>query len=137
MNLFTALLLILCGILAAANFIIQRKPGAREYIDKLAVYQGWIGLIACVAGLWLILTAILYPAEGYSVLGRLITGGLEAVLGFLMGFGLIVAHVLKDSPEAVARAHRMRDKLVTFQIPLGLAAIVLGAFGLLNLLTGR
>jgi hypothetical protein len=127
-----ALLLILCGVLAAANFIIQKQPNSRKFIDKVSPYQGWIGVVACVVGIWIVVTTLLYGPGIYSTLGRLITGCLEASLGFLMGFGLIVAHVLKDSPDAVAKAQQMRDKLATMQIPLGLAAIVLGVVGLLS-----
>ncbi len=32
------------GILAASALIIARKPNAKQLIDKLTPYQGWIGV---------------------------------------------------------------------------------------------
>ena len=33
------------GLLAASNLIIARKPNAKDLIDKLTPYQGWIGIV--------------------------------------------------------------------------------------------
>ena len=41
----SAIIAILGGILAASSLIIAKKPNAKELIDKLTPYQGWIGLI--------------------------------------------------------------------------------------------
>jgi hypothetical protein len=134
-NLLTALLLILCGVLAAANFIVQKQPNAREYIDRLLPWQGWIGIVTCVNGAIILIAALLRESAG--LLPALITGGLSFCLGFLMGYSLISHHLLHDSPEAIAKARKMRDKLAGIQIPLGLAALVAGGWGLLNNLLGR
>ena len=40
---FAGLITIAGGILAASALIIARKPNAKELIDKLTPYQGWIG----------------------------------------------------------------------------------------------
>jgi hypothetical protein len=134
-NLLTALLLILCGLIAAASFIIQKQPNAREYIDKLLPWQGWIGIIACINGAGIIITSLLHTSDRF--LPSLVIGGLSFCLGFLMGYSLISHYLLHDSAEAIAKAQKMRDKLATIQIPLGLAALVVGAWGLLNNLLGR
>jgi uncharacterized membrane protein HdeD (DUF308 family) len=132
-SLFTALLLILCGVLAASSFIIGKQPNARQYIDRLTPYQGWIGVVTLLDGAVNFLAALF----GHGPNARLLFGGLEIVLGFLMGYGMIAQHALRDNADAVAKAARMRDKLAKAQIPLGLIALVLGAWALLNILIGH
>jgi hypothetical protein len=33
------------GILAASALIIARKPNAKQLVDKITPYQGWIGIV--------------------------------------------------------------------------------------------
>ena len=40
------------GTLAASGFIIGKKPNAKELIDKLVPYTGWIGILMFVWGVW-------------------------------------------------------------------------------------
>ncbi len=48
---FSGLLLILLGILAVPSLLLSRKPEARELLDKITPYQGWIGVVFCIIGL--------------------------------------------------------------------------------------
>ena len=59
MGLITAIILVICGALAAASFIVAKKPNAKELLDKLAPYQGWIGLVVCLWGAWTIISCFL------------------------------------------------------------------------------
>jgi hypothetical protein len=133
MDLLTALMLILCGGLAASTFIVQKQPNARQYIDKLTPYQGWIGIITLLDGVLNLFHVLFahYPGP------FLLTAALEVILGFLMGYGLIVQHMLRDSAEATTKAEHIRGKLSASQIPLGLLALVLGLWALLGILTER
>ena len=54
-----------------------------------------------------------------------------ALLGFLLGFGLISQYTLQGNPEAAAKAEALRAKLTSIQVPLGLAGIALGVLGFL------
>jgi hypothetical protein len=45
---------IACGILAASAYIVARRPDARQLIDKLTPYQGWIGFVLFFWGAWLV-----------------------------------------------------------------------------------
>jgi hypothetical protein len=138
MTLLTAILLLLCGLLAAASFIIQKQPDARQYIDRLLPWQGWIGFVTCIDGAFVLLGTLLHPASAPNgALGGLIAGGLQFVLGFLMGYALITHYIFRNKPETIAKAQKMRDKLATAQIPLGLAALVVGGWGLLSDLFGH
>ncbi len=51
--------LIILGILAAPSLLLSKKPNAKELLDKITPYQGWIGLGFCFWGLWGIIQALL------------------------------------------------------------------------------
>lgn len=118
------------GILAASGFIIKRSPNAQQLIDKLAPYQGWIGLVMFGWGIWETLHSVL----GISLLGShpvvwvfwLLSGLADLLVGFLLGFGLITHYALSKNAQAMARGQQIRTKLVGIQAPLGLLAILMG-----------
>ncbi len=45
MWIITVVILLAGGLLGAANLIVAKKPNAKELIDKLTPYQGWIGVV--------------------------------------------------------------------------------------------
>jgi hypothetical protein len=118
------------GILAASALIIARKPNAKQLIDKLTPYQGWIGIVMFFWGVWGLISALravalikLAPLL-YTV--WVVCGVADLVVGFLLGFGLITKYTLSGSPTALARGQHIRAKLANYQ----------GAFGLLAICTG-
>jgi len=92
------LTLIILGILAVPSLILSKKPDAKEMIDKIIPYQGWIGLIACVWGIWLVISAFLHidwiSLIPVSWILWLLVGLLLACLGFILGYGLITKYAL-------------------------------------------
>ena len=132
MFLVTAIVLIICGALAAASFIVAKRPDAKQAIDKLVPIQGWIGLVVCLWGAWTIVSAVLsisllshWPVYWFTFMA---VGVVEFVLGFLLGFGLITKYALSKNEQALARGQQLRGKLVLYQVPLGLAGIGLGVW---------
>lgn len=130
-----SLALIVCGVLAASTLIISKKPNAKELIDKLVPVQGWIGAVVCVIGIWAVIRMLLniqllsiIPIHWIIFLAMGVT---MALLGFLLGFGLIRQYTLQGNPEAAAKAEALRAKLTSIQVPLGLAGIALGILGFL------
>ena len=138
----TALLLIVGGALAASSFIIAKKPDAKKAMDKIAPYQGIIGVIMLVWGIWDLYTFLLstegkmlrlflgfpgipgkFKLWGYTLY---VVGLVEILLGFLLGYGLIASKVGGKNPEAAAKGEAMQKKLATIQTPLGFVAIVIG-----------
>jgi len=119
------------GILAASAFIISRKPNAKELIDKLTPYEGWIGvvmffwgvkeMIGAVTGLSLLSEA---PLQWVFWTG---SGLADLFVGFILGFKLISKWVLSRNETALAKGQELRLKLSKFQVPLGFFAIVMGA----------
>ena len=135
MDLLWPVALLLCGILAASTLIIQKKPDAKELIDKLVPIQGYLGVVACLLGLWGIIRLLLnigaflkYSPMHFVVYMAIAV--LMAGLGFLLGYGLISQYALSKNPEAAAKGAELRAKLTKFQIPMGLAGIALGLVGI-------
>jgi hypothetical protein len=129
MWIITVVVLLLGGVLGAANLIVAKKPNAKELIDKLTPYQGWIGVVLVVWGLWDVIgvlrtMAVLSAAPVWWLL-YLVTTLTELGLGFLLGYGLISKYVLSRSPEAMQKGQELRAKLAVYQGPLGVVAIVL------------
>jgi hypothetical protein len=128
---FDGLITIAGGLLAASALIVARKPNAKDLIDKLTPYQGWIGLVLFVWGIWdtLFIVRNVGALTHFPLLmlfGIAITVT-DLVVGFLLGFGLVTKYALNRSPAALARGQQIRAKLATYQGAFGLGAIVLGA----------
>src|SRR5258708_30504042 len=95
------------GLLAASALIIARKPNAKDLIDKLTPYQGWIGLVLFGWGVWDTLFIVrnlggLTHTPMYLFLNIAVTVT-DLVVGVLLGFGLITKDALHQRPGALAR----------------------------------
>lgn len=126
------ILLILLSIIAVPSLILAKKPNAQELLDKIAPYQGWIGLIFCLLGVWGIISAflsmgLLTSAPIWWI--TLLAGSLvQAILGFMLGFSLINELLLSKNEKAKAKASEMREKLAPKQGKLGVFGIIVGAW---------
>lgn len=122
--------LILLSILAVPSLILSRKPNAKELLDKIAPYQGWIGVVFCIWGLWGIISAILNIGLLGSHLIWWVTwmagSVVEATLGFLLGYGLIQKYVLSKNESAAEKGEQIRKKLAAIQGRLGMLGIIVG-----------
>jgi len=128
---FAGLITIAGGILAASALIIARKPNAKELIDRITPYQGWIGIVMFFWGIWGVLDCVrflsLLSARPVFWLFWLASGVADLVVGFLLGFGLITKYALGKSPTALARGQQIRARLAAYQGRFGLFAIAMGA----------
>ena len=121
--------LALLGVLAASNLIIAKKPDAAQLIGKVAPYQGWIGAVSAVWGVFGILRCVrhiglLSVVPGYWLLW-LVDSILLACLGLLLGVGVFKSFI--KSEGANAKLDRVIAKLAPYQGKLGVVAIVVGA----------
>lgn len=130
-----ALVTIIAGFLGAAGFFIARKPNAKELIDKITPYQGWIGIVLFLWGIWQTISVVLNIGWiSTNLLSWIIwvTIALSNLfLGFLLGFGLISKFALSKNEEAMAKGQAIREKLMKFQVPIGFISIGLGLLYLL------
>ncbi|WP_299442462.1 hypothetical protein [uncultured Aquimarina sp.] len=123
--------LILLSILAVPSLLLSKKPNAKELLEKIEPYQGWIGLVFCIVGVWGVISSILglswlsaFPIRWTTYLsGSLI----EAILGFMLGFGLINKFFLSKNEAAKEKANELRAKLAPKQGKLGIIGLIVGA----------
>lgn len=135
----TVVVLFVGGLLGAANLVIAKKPNAKELIDKLTPYQGWIGVVLVLWGIWDLIGVLrslgtMSAAPLWWVIA-LVTAMTELGLGFLLGYGLISKYVLGRSPQAQEKGRELRAILAKYQGPLGLTAMGLAiVFAVLTLI---
>jgi hypothetical protein len=137
MGFFYGIALIVCGALCIPSLIAQKSPQAKELLDKIAKFQGIIGIIICIVGIIGIINALLsigmlglWPIYWITLLA---TNVLNLLVGFLLGFGMIQQIALGNAPEdAKKKAEEMYQKLVSIQIPLGFACIIVGVWALIS-----
>lgn len=124
--------LILLSIIAVPSLILSRKPNAQELLDKVAPYQGWIGLIFCFAGIWGIIQAVLNM--GWLTAApiwwiTLLEGSLvQATLGFMLGLGMINKLVLAKNETAKQKAATLQAKLAPKLGKLGVFGLIVGGW---------
>lgn len=130
MGLVNGIWLAVLGILGASNLIIARKPDAKELIAKLAPYQGWIGAVSALWGVWGIISSILNlgwmayaPIYWITFLADAI---LSTALGLLLGVGVLKTFI--KNPTAVEKMDMTITKLAPYQGLLGLIAIGVGVW---------
>lgn len=130
MGFIAGIWLLVLGVLGAANLIIAKKPEAKELIGKLAPYQGWIGFVSMIWGVWVIIHAVLNIGWLSLVpiwwISYLASGVIQLLLGVLLGIGVFKSFVKQE--QAVEKMDQLVAKLAPYQGTLGLIAIGLGAW---------
>jgi hypothetical protein len=135
LEVLTALLLIVCGILAASSLIVAKQPDARRFIDKLVPFDGILGVSLLVCSVLYLLTsfsllrAIRYMS-GLFALTVYVSLATSFVLGFLLGMPLI-AKWMPGKSSAQQQAMQMQKRLASYQTVVGVVAIVAGLMLLL------
>ena len=122
--------LILLGALAIPSLIVAKRPDAKEMIAKLTPYQGWLGAISCLYGIWGIISAVLnigwmstWPIWWTS---WLIGSVFQAALGLILGIGTLKTFI--KNPQAQAKMDETLAKLSPKQGMLGIGAIGFGVW---------
>ena len=128
MGLISGLWLAVLGVLGASSIIIAKKPDAKEMIAKLAPYQGWIGAVSALWGVWGVISAVLtlgwlahWPIYWVTALADSV---LQFALGLILGVGVLKTFI--KNPQANEKMDQTLAKLLPYQGNLGLLAIGLG-----------
>lgn len=133
MGIVSGIVLIVLGGLCLPGLVAKKSPKAKDLLDKITPFQGMIGLVVFFWGTWGIISSLL----SISWLGswplwwvtRLAGNVLNFAGGLILGFGMIQKLVLSRLPEeAQEKALELREKLISFQTPIGLAALITGAW---------
>ena len=122
--------LIILGLLAAPSLLLSKKTNAKELLDKITPYQGWIGLIFCFWGIWGTIQALLnistlstFPIWWITWIASTI---IQAILGFILGYGMINNLLLSKNKEAKEKGAELLAKLAPIQGKLGLIGLCIG-----------
>lgn len=128
-----AILLIIAGILAVPSLRNRSKnQDAKKMISKVSPYQGWIGIIIMIWGIWSLISVIRYSDvlldNGYISLWILsiAIAIVATILGFILGFNLIDQYVLSKSRKSETKGKKLMSKLLPLQKFFGIVAIILG-----------
>ncbi len=121
--------MLVLGALAVPNLIL-RKPELKPMLDKLTPFQGWIGAISALWGVWGLISAVLHlsllTAAPIWWITLTATAALTFALGLLLGIGTLKTFI-KDA-TAQAKMDQTVLKLAPYQGTLGLAALGLGGW---------
>lgn len=126
------IMLVLLSIIAVPSLVLSKKPNAKELLKKIEPYQGWVGLVFCILGVWGIITSILNlgwltTAPIWWI--TLAAGSLvQATLGFMLGSGLMNKLFMGKSPEAHKKAAELRTKIAPKQGKLGVLGVIVGVW---------
>jgi len=122
--------LIILGILAVPSLLLSKKPNAKELLDKITPYQGWIGLAFCIWGVWGVIQAILnigwlteFPIWWITWVAG---SAIQAILGFILGYGMISKLILSKNEAAKQKGEDLLKKLAPIQGKLGLIGVFVG-----------
>lgn len=126
-----AIIAIIGGLIATSSVIIAKKPNAKELLDKLTPYQGWIGVVLTFWGVWGIISLVLNIGNmGTAWIIGLAVSVVEFIVGFLLAYGLISKYLLEKNETAKEKGQALRLKLAKYQIPAGFILIVLGVLSI-------
>ncbi|CAM1354215.1 hypothetical protein [Tenacibaculum insulae] len=124
--------LIFLSIIAVPSLILAKKPNAQELLDKIEPYQGWIGLVFCLSGIWGVISAFLNMGWITSLpiwWATFLAGSLvQAVLGFMLGFGMINKIILSKNEAAQQKSAALREKLAPKLGKLGVFGLIVGGW---------
>lgn len=126
---------ILGGLLAASGLIANKSQDAGNALKKLAPYQGVIGVILLVLGLYYFLfhslpnlnIMIKYSAGFFGLIMQI----LMILVGFILSYGLLSEKLLSKNEIAQEKGAQAAKKLISIQIPLGIALAVCALLALI------
>ncbi len=128
MNISYGIWLMLLGAVAVPSLIIAKRPDAKQMLDKLTPYQGWIGAVSCLWGVWGIISCVLniswMSVAPIGWITWLAGSVLQAALGLILGIGTLKTFI--KNPQAQQKMDETLAKIAPKQGVLGLGAIGLG-----------
>ena len=109
MSLFIfGLLAIIAGALAASNFVIEKIPSAKGYLEKAVPYQAVIGVVAMILSVLKLLDAFTIHEDMFTKLINFICIAATALVGFLLGFPMVQQWIANDE-KSKEKAEEVRS----------------------------
>lgn len=130
MGFLSGIWMFVLGVLAVPSLVIAKRPEAKDLIDKITPYQGWIGAISALWGIWEIIDSLMkigwlsdWPIWWITYLA---TGVIQLCLGLLLGIGVLKTFI--TNPQAQEKMDQTVKKLAPYQGNLGIAAMCVGVW---------
>lgn len=141
MNYIGPIAVILGALICLSSFIIGKKPEAKQLFEKVAPYQGFLGVGLLAWGLFELWDKVISGYKGLdkSVFGILMDSRMgndslaaislliyviaAIIIGFILGFGLI-ANWIPGESGAEKKGLAIQKKLLTFSLPIGLVGLI-------------
>lgn len=127
------LLLILGGVVATSGLIVAQKPDAKALLDKLVPFQALIGLL--LIGLGVLFFVVSGPITMFKAISHEALLGVANLGGVLiaiaLGFVFALPQIIRAAPNSEQRANELAQRILPFQLLLGLLAAACGVVGLL------
>jgi hypothetical protein len=120
---------------ALSGLIISKKPELKATFDKIAPYQGFLGVGLLGWGVYDLIWMMGSHGWGKSAIGIVLEwnklSGIswigyvaaEIILGFMLGFGLIASWIPGES-GAEKGAVKIQKKLLALSVPIGIAGLI-------------
>lgn len=128
-TMFSAIVLIIGGLLACYGLIIGKAPHLKDEFDKVVPYQWFFWVILLI--LWLIdlfmVVKIIWLLQVNMFFGilSLLWLATKLVLWFVLSFGLVTKYVLTEKSDAKEKTESIYNMLIIAQVPFGIIAILL------------
>ncbi|HHL31369.1 MAG TPA: hypothetical protein ENJ41_02200 [Oceanospirillales bacterium] len=131
--------LIVIGAVAAADYLTDKIPQTKNFLDYIKPHSNWVGLVSFILGLFWLLRVLfslgtmlrLYPIHTLFMIAALL---LMIVLGLLMAQSYIKPHASKNK-----NINNFNDSIINKYAPmkekLGQSAIIVGLLNLLLQIT--
>lgn len=132
MFLIGALAVIAGSLIAMSSFIIARRPSTRQLFERIAPFQGFLGVGLLIWGIvdllrtfghWVDFMRAPYPKLfGIGVIAYVLS---EIILGFCLGFGLIASWIPGESGME-RRGITIQRRLLASALPIGVVGLFSG-----------
>lgn len=133
---FYGIILIIAGLLAAPSLIAGKSKGAEDMLQKIAPFQGWIGVVLFIWGAYSLIMFLLNLGIWTALpLGWWVTilavAIIEIILGILLGYSLASASLAKN-PATAEKAKMLHAKLASKQTLFGTLGIIVGIWTIIG-----
>jgi hypothetical protein len=140
--LYGSLAVIVGSLVALSGFIIARKPEAKALFEKIAPYQGYLGVSLLGYGIWQTLANMGDFGDWFGkhnphkifAIGWLAYLFSAIILGFCLGFG-VIANWIPGEGAAEKKGIVIQKTLLTFSLPIGIIGLVGGIITLYSYFT--
>lgn len=123
----TFLALLILGFIAAGTRIAASQPQASQLLSKMRPYRGAIGMAGLVWGIFKLVGVLsamnIIPTFPVVWLTLLANAGVMIILGFLLGYTMLVDMILSRSDDALRKAERLHLKLAPLESLFGFIAL--------------